>query len=91
MKLTKKLKRSLSKNTKHSETIERYKNDMTVNFTMAAALITLRDEFGFGEQRLRTFSNRLFSQLECMAYGYVKWNEVLDVIAKETKYDWREE
>lgn len=90
MKLTKKMKRSLSMNSKHSETIARYKNDMTVNYTMAAVLITLRDEFGFGEQRLRTFSQRTLSQLECMAYGYVKWNEILDVIAKETRYDWRE-
>lgn len=63
MKYNKKLKRSLEKTPKFSQTMKRFKSNKTVSFLMAAVLKVLRDEHGFGAVRLQKFSTDVLKQL----------------------------
>lgn len=91
MKVNKKLKRSLEKTPKFSQTMKRYKSNQTVLFLMAAVLKTLRDKHGFGAVRLQQFSTEILKQLEMQYEGYVTYKDILDMIADETGFDVREE
>ena len=91
MKYNKKLKRSLEKTPKFSQTMKRYKSNKTVLFLMAAVLKTLRDKHGFGAVRLQQFSTEILKQLEMQHEGYVTYKDILDMIAEETGFDVREE
>lgn len=91
MKYNKKLKRSLEKTPKFSQTMKRFKSNKTVSFLMAAVLKVLRDEHGFGAVRLQKFSMDVLKQLEMQSEGYVTYKDILDMIAEETGFDVREE
>lgn len=91
MKYNKKLKRSLEKTPKFSQTMKRYKSNKTVLFLMAAVLKTLRDKHGFGAVRLQQFSTEILKQLEMQHEWYVTYKDILDMIAEETGFDVREE
>ena len=47
-------------------------------------LIVLRDVFGFGEKRLKRFSDEFLKQLKCVENGAVTLEELHEVIKKET-------
>ena len=47
-------------------------------------LIVLRDDFGFGKQRLERFEDRLMEQYECFDEGYIDLETLKKVIRQET-------
>lgn len=85
MKLTKKLrKQHVLRDRKWEKEI----SAKTGKITMAAVYKVLRDEFGFGGKRLIRFNDSLLQQLECMADGYVKPDEIIEMVKQETGFDW---
>lgn len=49
------------------------------------AMMVLRDEFDFGQQRLDRFKKRFNSKAECLADGDISWNDMQEVLMEETK------
>ncbi|HAS70610.1 MAG TPA: hypothetical protein DGR27_05180 [Eubacterium sp.] len=47
----------------------------------------LRDEFGFGEKRLRAFKKRFSDYSESLAGGYMTWQEIAEQMKNETKIE----
>ena len=66
------------------EAIDRVKN-CTVDTIRILALMTLKDEFGFGTKRLNQFIERFDSKTDCLVGGYTTWQEQIDTIAAENK------
>ena len=51
---------------------------------MGLPLIVLRDDFGFGKQRLERFEDRLIQQFRCFDEGYIDLETLKKVIEQET-------
>ena len=47
----------------------------------------LRDEFGFGEKRLKAFKKRFSDYSESLAGGYMTWQEIAEQMKIETKIE----
>lgn len=58
---------------------------MVLDTVLAMSCMTLRDEFGFGHDRLMRFKKRFNSKSECIMDGYASWEEMLEIIKDETK------
>lgn len=43
---------------------------------MLMSLCVLKDEFGFGEKRLNQFLDRYAEKTDCLAQGYVYWEDL---------------
>lgn len=57
---------------------------------LAATLITLRDEFGFGKKRLENFLQRETDQANYMRDSLVTSKEILETLKQETGFDFYE-
>lgn len=57
---------------------------------LAATLITLRDEFGFGKKRLENFLQRETDQANYMRDSLVTSKEILETLKQETGFDFHE-
>ena len=51
---------------------------------LASVLLTLRDEHGFGNQRLAKFMDDTFSQMDAMSKEYVTAREIFKTLEDET-------
>ena len=57
---------------------------------LASVLLTLRDEHGFGNQRLAKFMDDSFSQMDAISNEYVTAQEILETIEDETGLNYYE-
>jgi hypothetical protein len=55
----------------------------TVDTIKILACVTLRDEFGFGKDRLKRFAERFMLKTECLADDYTNWQEQIDILREE--------
>lgn len=51
---------------------------------LAMSCLVLRDEFGFGEKRLKKFKERFVLKTECLQDGRCTWADVLETVKEET-------
>lgn len=58
------------------------KNTIATVILMACA--TLRDEYGFGFDRMNRFIRRFNTKTECLVDGYVNWKDMQETIRQET-------
>lgn len=77
--------------------IQQLKEQSTMDATERAfvillgfSMMSLRDEFGFGEKRLNQFLNKLFQIYEAYQDKYISLNDLHDVIKQETGIDVRD-
>lgn len=95
MALSEKQKRKLMKDLKEPQTftatdVKRLANEhasRVIRNYIAATMIVLRDEWGFGRKRLEHFLNRESFQAQLMAEKYVTADDIFNQIKVETKFD----
>ena len=58
--------------------------DMTIRTLLAMSVATLRDEYGFGKERLQRYIDRFMDKTDCLAAGWVTWKDLCETIEKET-------
>lgn len=58
--------------------------EMTIRTILAMSVATLRDEYGFGKERLQRFINRFMIKTDCMSEGWLTWKDLCDNIEEET-------
>lgn len=58
--------------------------ELTIRTLLAMSVACLRDEFGFGKERLQRFVNRFMQKTECMADGWLTWKDLCETIEAET-------
>lgn len=58
--------------------------EVSVKAMLGLPLIVLRDDFGFGKQRLERFEGRLIQQFKCFDEGYIDLETLKKVIEQET-------
>ena len=61
-------------------------NSITADSVDAVAIIatlTLHDEFGFGEKRVKQFNNRFNLKCDCIGKGFTTWQEQLEILRNE--------
>ena len=51
-------------------------SQQTIETVLLMSLCVLRDEFGFGEKRLNQYLDRYAEKTDCMAHGYVDWEDL---------------
>ena len=56
----------------------------TLVTVMMMTVVTLRDEFGFGAERIHRFIDRFNTKTKCLVENYVNWEELRDQLAEET-------
>ena len=66
------------------EHFEEYTKKNTIATVLMMAVMTLRDEFGFGTERINRFIERFNSKTSCLCEGYVYWKDMQDTIKEET-------
>lgn len=79
----------ISLNVTHEEldrASERIKNQI-LDTVLTMSLMVLRDEFGFGHERLNRFKERFNFKTECLVDGYTTWAEQLDILRDEAKLE----
>lgn len=68
------------------EEYERFENEVkktTMDTILILSLFTLRDEFGFGKDRLTRFKARFNMNAECLADERIKWKDIQDTLLAE--------
>lgn len=65
---------------------ERVKNN-TIDTICLLSAATLRDEFGFGKERLKRFVERFNEKSDCICENYVTWNDMIEQMKEETGID----
>lgn len=60
---------------------------MVLDTVLAMSCMTLRDEFGFGQERLKRFKKRFNDKSECIMDGYDSWADLLGTLKDETKME----
>ena len=78
--------RKLRKRNKAEVDIRMEKYEESIHRQFAAVLMTLRDEFGFGEKRIEKFMSGVIFQISCMNANNVKKNEIFQQIYEETGF-----
>lgn len=58
--------------------------ELTIRTLLAMSIATLRDEYGFGKDRLQRFVNRFMEKTTCLEEGWVTWQEICENIQDET-------
>ena len=56
----------------------------TIATMILMACMTLRDEFGFGFDRMNRFIERFNKKTECLVGKYVSWKDIQETIREET-------
>ena len=62
---------------------EREKRNTIATVIMMSAMV-LRDEFGFGRDRMNKFIHRFNEKTACLVEGYVFWKDMQETIKEET-------
>ena len=52
-------------------------------FRGATSAITLRDQFGFGAERIKRYVDRFNSKAECIMDDYTTWDEQTQILKEE--------
>lgn len=60
---------------------------MTLDTVRIVTVMTLRDEFGFGKERMKRFLDRFRSKTEVLIEDYATWKDYQDIIRKELGFD----
>lgn len=68
---------------KCDEAIERIKMN-TIDTIRILSLCVLRDEFGFGKDRLKRFAERFEKKTDCLVDEFVNWEDIIENIKEET-------
>lgn len=55
----------------------------TIDTMLILSASTLRDEFGFGKERLCRFIERFNNKAECMVDGFCTWSDQMTTLAEE--------
>lgn len=55
----------------------------TIDTMLILSASTLRDEFGFGKDRLARFVERFNGKAECLADGFCTWDDQMQMLAEE--------
>lgn len=55
-----------------------------VRTILAMSVAALRDEYGFGRERLQRFINRFMQKTDCLTDDYVTWKDICENIEEET-------
>lgn len=63
---------------------EQYEKKNTLATVLMMTCMTLRDEYGFGFDRMNRFIRRFNTKTECLVDGYVNWKELQETIRTET-------
>lgn len=58
--------------------------DMTIRTMLAMSVATLRDEYGFGRERLQRFIDRFTRKTDCLAANFITWRDICENIEEET-------
>lgn len=58
--------------------------DLTIRTVLAMSVATLRDEYGFGRERLQRFIDRFMQKTDCMLDNLVTWEDICKNIEEET-------
>lgn len=58
--------------------------DMTVRTILAMSVATLRDEYGFGRERLQRFIDRFMRKTDCLTDDFITWRDICENIEEET-------
>ena len=61
-----------------------YEKKNSVATVTMMAVVTLRDEFGFGKKRMHRFLDRFGKKTDCLLEGYVNWKDFQQTIKEET-------
>jgi len=52
-----------------------------------ASVLTLRDEFGFGEQRCKRYNDRFTDKAECILLDFATWEDFIECVKEELNID----
>lgn len=63
---------------------EDYTRSNVMATVLMMAVVTLRDEFGFGTERIKRYITRFNNKTSCLREGYVYWKELQETIREET-------
>lgn len=58
--------------------------ELTIRTVLAMSVATLRDEYGFGKERLQRFADRFMLKADCMSEGWLTWKDLCENIEEET-------
>lgn len=61
-----------------------YEKRNTIATVLLMACVTLRDEYGFGRDRMDRFVQRFNKKTSCLVDSYVDWTELQKTIEEET-------
>ena len=56
----------------------------TIDTVLIMSCMVLRDEFGFGQKRIKQFFDRFNLKTECICDGDVIWDDFIDALREET-------
>lgn len=59
----------------------------TIDTITILSAITLRDEFGFGKQRIQRFIDRFNLKAECIMEDYCTWQDNIQILKEEVGLD----
>lgn len=76
-------------NAQLQEYSENVKRNVT-NHVLLLTLVTLRDEFEFGEKRLDRFQKRFNDKAECISGDWTTWSEQVRTLAEEVGIEYEE-
>ena len=65
------------------ECVNRIKDNTIDTVTIMAAMV-LRDEFGFGRERIQRFTDRFNFKTDCLLEDYTTWQEQIQILKEET-------
>lgn len=69
--------------TQLEESVEKIKMN-TIDTVLIMSCMVLRDEFGFGQKRIKQFFDRFNLKTECICDGDVIWDDFIDALREET-------
>lgn len=55
----------------------------TIDTITILSAITLRDQFGFGAERIKRYIERFNSKAECLMDDYTTWDEQIEILKEE--------
>jgi hypothetical protein len=65
------------------ETVYKIKMN-TIDCVLIMSCMVLRDEFGFGQKRIKQFFDRFNLKTECLCDGNVIWDDFIEALKEET-------
>lgn len=63
---------------------EQYSKQNTIKTVLLMSLMVMRDEYGFGFDRMNRFIERFNTKTACLVDDYVNWKDIQQTILEET-------